>query len=336
MFAKRVGIDLGTVNTLILLPKRGIVVNEPSVVSRDINSHQVIAVGSAAERMLGRTPEAIELYHPLHNGVIADFGATQAMLRHYLNQAVGRLHLIKPDVMISIPGGATSTERKAVIDVAIAAGGRAAYLIQEPVAAALGAEVAISDAKGNMVIDIGGGTVEVAVISLGGIVAQHSVRVGGNKIDRAVADFLRRQYSLSVGDRTAEMVKLKIGTALPDRKIKKIDVKGRDLVSGLPKTINLGSNEIVEPIQDILERIVLAVRTVLETTPPELVSDIIDQGILLTGGTALLRNLDKLLVKVIGVPVIVADEPLTAVARGMNKALENLADYQKSLLSARL
>lgn len=333
MITKRIGIDLGTVNTLINVPKKGIVINEPTVVARDVNSHQVIAVGREAEQMLGKTPEAIELHRPLTDGVIADFRATEALLKQFLNQSIGRIRPIKPDVLISVPGGATSTERKAVIDVAIAAGGRAAYLIDEPIAAALGAEIDIRSATGNMIIDIGGGTAEVAVISLGGIVSRHSVRVGGNKIDRAIADYLRRQYSLSVGERTAELVKTTLGTAMPEKRNPKMEVKGRDLVTGLPKTNHINANEIIEPIQDILEKIVLAVRTVLEKTPPELVSDIIDQGILLTGGTSLLKNLDKLFVKVVGVPVTVVDEPQLAVAKGVGIALSNLADYQKSMVS---
>ncbi|MBI4101074.1 rod shape-determining protein [Candidatus Microgenomates bacterium] len=332
MFAKRIGIDLGTVNTLVVVPRRGIVINEPTVVARDVNSGNILAVGKEAEAMVGRTPETIELYRPLSEGVIADFQATQSLLKHYINQAIGRLRPIKPDIMISVPGGATSTERKAVVDVAIAAGGRSAYIIAEPVASALGANVPIAEAAGNLVIEVGGGTTEIAVISLGGIVAQHSVRVGGNKIDAAISEYLRRQHSLSVGDKTAESVKQTIGSAMPAAKQHKMEVKGRDVVAGLPKTVTVSSGEIIEPIQDILEKIVLAIRTVLEHTQPELVSDIIDRGIILSGGSALLKNLDKLLVKVIGVPVVITEDPLTCVAQGIGIALANLSDYQKSLL----
>jgi rod shape-determining protein MreB and related proteins len=333
MFAKKIGIDLGTVSTLVYLPKRGIVVHEPSVVALDVNSDEVVAIGKEAEEMLGKTPEAIQLYRPLSDGVIADFGATQQMLRHYITQAIGRLRLIKPDIMISVPGGATSTERKAVTDVAIAAGGRAAYIIQEPVAAALGASIPIASPGGNMIIDFGGGSVEIAVISLGGIVAQSSVRVGGNKIDNAISDYLRKEYNLAVGDQTAEEVKRTIGTAMPTKKPLKMDVKGRDIIGGLPKTVSVSSIEIVESIQDILEKVVLAIRNVLEQTPPELVSDIIDRGIILSGGGALLKNVDKLLAKVIGVPVTIIDDPINCVARGIGVALSNLSDYQKSLLA---
>lgn len=333
MFAKRIGIDLGTVNTLVYVPRRGIVINEPTVVARDLNSHEVIAIGNTAEDMTGRTPEAIELYRPLHEGVIADFGATVSMLKHYLNQAIGRLRPIKPDIMISVSAGATSTERKAVVDVALAAGGRAAYLISEPVAAALGANIPITSAAGNMIIDIGGGSTEVAVLSLGGVVAKHSLRIGGNKINAAIANYLRRAYNLSVGDQTAEEVKRTIGTAMPEKRSTKIEVKGRDLVAGLPKTIDIRSNELVEPIQDILERLVLAIRSTLEQTPPELVSDIAERGLVLSGGGAMLKNLDKLLIKVVGVPVVITDDPLTCVAQGIGVGLSNLVDYQKSLLA---
>ncbi|MBI3983880.1 rod shape-determining protein [Candidatus Microgenomates bacterium] len=332
MFAKKIGIDLGTVNTLIYVPKHGITVNEPTAVARDVNNHEVIAIGRQAESMIGRTPEAIELYKPLSSGVIADFRATQVMLRHYINRAIGRFRLVKPDVMVSIPSGATSTERKAVIDVTLAAGARAVYLIQEPVAAALGANVPIAEPQGSLIIEMGGGTTEIAVISLGGIVARHSVRVGGTNIDNAISDYLRRQYSLAVGDKTAEQVKRKVGVAMPERKNAKTDVKGRDIVTGLPKTVTVSSSELVEPIQEIIEKVVLAIRTVLEKTPAELVSDIIDHGIILSGGGALLTNLDQLLIKVIGVPVDVTDQPLKCVAKGIGVALGNLGEYQKSLL----
>lgn len=333
MIAKKVGIDLGTVNTLICLPRKGIVVNEPTVVARDVNTQQIVAIGSAAEEMVGRTPESIELYHPLTDGVIADFKATVALLKHFLAKGLGPMRLVKPDIMISIPGGATSTERKAVVDAALSAGGRNAFLIEETVAAALGAQIPVAEAAGNMVIDVGGGTAEIAVISLGGIVSRHSVRVGGNKINAALADYLRRNHSLSVGDKTAEQVKRTIGMAMLEKREHKTDVKGRDVVTGLPKTVTISSTEILEPIQDIIEKMVLAIRTVLERTPPELISDIIDRGIILCGGTALLKNLDKLLIKVIGVPVTIADDPISCVAKGIVLALEDLAEYQKSLLA---
>lgn len=335
MFAKKIGIDLGTVNTLVYIPDKGIVLREPSVVALDVNSKGVTAVGKEAEEMLGRTPESLRLYKPLRDGVIADFHATQAMLKHFINQSIGRLRLVKPDVMVAVPTGATSTERKAVIDATVAAGARTAYIIPEPVAAALGAEVDITEAAGNMIVDIGGGTTEIAVISLGGVVAQTSVRAGGVRMDNAIIEYLRRQYGLTVGDRTAEEVKQKIATATALKKELKMDVKGRDVVGGLPKSITLTSNELIESVQEVLDRVVLAIRQVMEKTPPELVSDIMDRGILLSGGVAQLPNLDQLLAKIIGVPIVVVNKPLDAVAVGTGMALGNLSEYQKSLVAVK-
>ncbi len=333
MLTKKIGIDLGTNNTRIFVPKKGVVLEEPTVVARDVHSHKTLAVGKPAREMVGRTPETIELYRPLIDGVIADFRATQTMLKHYLSQALGNLRLFKPAIMISIPSSATSTERKAVVDVALAVGARDAYLVQAPVAAALGAGIDIDEPRGNMIIDVGGGTTEIAVLSLGGLVAKESIRIGGNKVDSAISDYLRRQYSLSTGEQTIESVKRAVGTALLEgKRDPKTDVKGRDIVTGLPKTVTIASREFVEPIRDIVEKIVLAVRSVLERTPPDLVSDIIDQGIVLSGGSAKLKNLDKLLVKVIGVPVTIADHPTRCTALGMGRALAALAEYQKSQL----
>lgn len=332
MLAKKVGIDLGTANTRIFVPKKGIVLDEPTVVALDINTNKVLRIGKDAQSMLGRTPETIELYRPLSDGVIADFNITQTMLKHYLAQSLGRINLVRPDVMISLPGGATSTEKKAVIDVALAAGGRAAYIIPSSVAAALGADIPIASPAGSMVIDIGAGTIEIAVLSLGGVVAEQSVRVGGNKINQAIVEHLRKEHNLAIGDHTAEEVKKRIGSALPMKKQSTMKVKGRDIAGGLPKTITVKSNELVDPIQDILEKIVFAIRSALEETQPELVSDIIDRGIILSGGGAKLRNLDKLLSKIIGVPVVVSPRPLLTGIKGIGIALNNLADYQKSLL----
>lgn len=333
MFAKRIGIDLGTSNTRVLVPKRGVVIDEPSIVALDITNNEVLAVGKEAEEMLGRAPESVQLHHPLRDGVIADFYATEAMLKHFINQAVGRLRLVKPDVMVSLPSGATSTERKAVIDATTSAGARAAYIIQDQVAAALGAQIPVTNALGNMIIDVGGGTTEIAVISLGGVVAKASVRVGGDKIDQAIIDYLRRQYGLSIGEKTAEDVKQAVAGALPPDKDHHIDVKGRDIAGGLPRTIKVTAAEVVPIVQEVLEKIMLSIRSVLERTPPELVSDIIDRGILLSGGGAKLHNLDKLLARVVNVPVVVVDDPMNCTIRGIGLALENLADYQKSLLA---
>lgn len=335
MLAKRIAIDLGTVNTLVYVPRRGIVVNEPSVVALNSDDDTLVAIGQEAEDMLGRTPEALISHRPLRDGVIADFRITREMLKHYINRAIGQYRLVKPDIMITIPAGATSTEKKAVIDATIAAGARAAHVIDEPVAAALGAGVAITEPHGNLVIDIGGGTTEIAVISLGGVVAQTSIRVGGNKIDAAISEYLRKQYSLSIGEHTAESIKQTIGRAMPDQQKHTMEVRGRDIVGGLPKTITLADTEIIEPIQDILQQIVLAIRSVIENTPPELVSDIIDRGIMLTGGGARLTDIDALLTKVISVPILIAEEPELCVVNGAGIALTNLNEYQKSLLSSK-
>jgi rod shape-determining protein MreB and related proteins len=333
MIAKKIGIDLGTVNTLIYVPKKGIVIQEPSVVALDIDNKKVLAIGKEAEKMLGKNPESISLYRPLRSGVIADFHATASMLDYHINQTIGRFRFVKPDVMISIPGGATSTERKAVVDAVLSAGARSAYIIQEPVAAALGAGLPITEPTGNMIINIGGGTTEIAVISLGGVVSSASIRVGGNKIDIAISEHLRRYHGLSVGDKTATEIKHKIGSALAVKKPVKMEIKGRDIVAGLPKTISLTSNDLTEVIQDKLDKIILAVRNVLEQTPPELVSDIIDRGITLSGGGSLLNNIDNFLTKKIGVPSIAVKDPLTCVALGTGIALQNLSDYQKGLLA---
>lgn len=334
MFAKRIAIDLGTVSTLVYVPRSGIVINEPSVVALNSDDDSVVAIGKEAEDMLGRTPEALISHRPLRDGVIADFRITREMLKHYISRSIGQLRLVKPDIMISIPAGATSTEKKAVIDATIAAGARAAYVIEEPVAAALGAGIPVTEPRGNMVIDIGGGTTEIAVISLGGVVSQTSVRVGGNKIDAAISEYLRKHHNLSIGEHTAEMVKHEIGRAIPGEEKHAMSVQGRDIAGGLPKTVTLSDSEIIEPIQDILEQIVRSIRTVIEHTPPELVSDIIDRGIMLTGGGAQLRGIDTLLAKVINVPVLIAEEPEYCVANGAGVALKNLSEYQKSLLSS--
>ncbi len=333
MFAKRIAIDLGTVNTLVYVPRKGIVVNEPSVVAINSDNEDIVAIGAEAEEMLGRTPEALISNRPLKDGVIADFRITREMLKHYMNQAIGRYRLVKPDVMITLPAGATSTEKKAVIDATLAAGARAAHVIEETVAAAIGAGVNITEPQGNMVIDIGGGTTEIAVISLGGVVAQDSVRVGGNKIDTAIAEHLRKAHNLSIGEHTAEKIKFKVGRAMLSEEKQTMEVRGRDIIGGLPKTIKIADAEIIDPIQDILQQIVLSIRSVIENTPPELVSDVIDRGILLTGGGALLTDMDSLFTKVINVPILVADEPELCVVKGAGVALSSLSEYQKSLLS---
>lgn len=334
MFGSRIAIDLGTANTLVFVPKRGIVVNEPSVVAID-SDNKIVAIGAEAKEMIGRTPDSITASRPLRDGVIADYRVTQAMIRHYINKVSGGFRLSKPDVMICVPAGATSTELRAVIDATLSAGARACHIIREPVAAAIGAGVPIAAAAGNMVVDIGGGTTEIAILSLGGVVAQNSVRVGGNRIDNSIADYIRRSYGLAIGDQTAENLKKDIGGALMLTRDKSIEVRGRDIVAGLPKTITIHANEITGAIADELEKIIQAIRVVLEQTPPELSSDIIDRGMVLTGGGALLKNLDKMLTGVTGVPCVVADEPLLCVVRGTGIALDNLDEYKRSLVAVR-
>lgn len=335
MLKKRIAIDLGTANTLVYLPKKGIVANEPSVVAVSVDDDRIVAIGNEAKEMLGRTPDIITASRPLRDGVIADYRITQAMLRHYINLVSGRFRLSRPEIMVSVPAGVTSTERRAVIDAAMAAGAKKAHIIREPVAAAIGANVPISAPAGNLVVDIGGGTTEVAIISLGGIVAQNSVRVGGNKIDQAISDYIRKKYGLVIGDQTAEDIKKKIGSALPLDKPMTMQIRGRDLIAGLPKIVTLSSDEVTKAISDRLDEMLLAVKAVLEQTPPELSSDIIDRGIVMSGGGSLLRNIDKLMTKVTGVPAYVAEDPLLCVARGTGIALENLDDYMRSVISNR-
>jgi len=282
--------------------------------------------------MLGRTPDTIVASKPMRSGVIADYKITEAMLKYFINKVSGKFRLIRPEVMISIPAGVTSTERRAVIDAAIRAGAKAAYVVKEPVLAAIGAGIPINAAAGNMIIDIGGGTSEVAIISLGGIVAAHSARVGGNKLDQAIADYIRRKYSLAIGDRTAEDIKIQIGSALPQVKEDYMEVRGRDLTGGLPKTIKISSNEVTEAIQDELREIISAIKKVLQETPPELAADVMDKGMVLSGGGALLRHLDQLITKTIGVPCYVADDALLCVIKGIGVALDNLDLYKRTIM----
>jgi rod shape-determining protein MreB len=334
MFVKRIGIDLGTANILVFVPKKGIIINEPSVVAVSIDDNKIMAVGSEAKMMLGRTPETIIASRPMKDGVIADYRITESMLRYFINKAAGGVRIFRPEVMVSVPAGVTSTEQRAVIDATMQAGAKAAYIIKEPVAAAIGADIPIAAASGNIVVDIGGGTSEVAVISLGGIVACASARVGGDKMDQGISNYIRKKYNLSIGDRTAEEIKIKIGTAalINTNEEKSIEVNGRDMITGLPKSLTVTSNETVEAIKNELDQIISAVKSVLEQTPPELSADIIDQGMILTGGGALLRNIDKLITEATGVPCYIADDPLTCVARGTGQALEHLDEYKKSIL----
>lgn len=335
MFIKRIGIDLGTTYTLVHLPGRGIVLNEPSVVAMSITDRKVLAVGNEAKEMIGRTPDSIVALRPLRDGVIADYRTTEAMLRYFINKATGGIRFFRPEVMIAVPAGITSTERRAVIDATIAAGAKAAYIIKEPVAAAIGANIPIGSASGHMIIDIGGGTSEIAVISLGGIVANTSVRIGGNKLDAAISEYIRKKYGLAIGERTSEEMKIQIGSAVPLEKKLSMEIRGRDVISGLPRTITVMSDDVTEAIQNELNGIIQAVKAVLQETPPELSADVIDKGMVLSGGSAQLRLIDQLLATATGVPAYIADEPLLCVARGTGIALDNLDSYRRSILSAK-
>lgn len=329
--ARKIGIDLGTANVLVYVKGKGIVLSEPSVVALSTRDGRVRAVGSEALAMLGREPESIEVVRPMRNGVIADYVVTEAMLKYFINRAAGRFRVQKPEVMICIPAGVTSVEMRAVRDAALEAGAGRAFLIREPLAAAIGANIPVAQPSGNLIIDIGGGTTEVAVISLNDIVVSTSVRVGGNKFDEAIASYVKRKYNVLIGERTAESIKIEIGSALPLERSLTSQVRGRDQVAGLPRTIEVDSNEITEAIQEPLEAIVNAVRAVLVETPPELSSDIIDKGMVMTGGGAMLRRINELLTEVTGVPCYVADQPASCVAIGTGLALENLDILRDSL-----
>lgn len=332
MLLTRLGIDLGTTNILIYVPSKGIVVNEPSVVALDVVNNKVMAIGKEAKIMIGRTPESIVANHPLKDGVIANYKITQAMLKYFINKLSGKIRFIKPDIMIAIPAGVTSTEKRAVVDASLAAGAKNAYIIKEPIAAALGAGVPIASPSGNMIIDIGGGTSEVAVIALGDIVASTSVRVGGNKMDEAISAYVRKKYNLIIGEQTAEEIKIKIGAAMPLKKDLTKEVSGCNTISGLPESIIVTTTDTINALKPVLNDIILAVKSVLQKTPPELASDVMDKGLIITGGGALLRNIDQLFTKVTGVPCQIADEPLLCVVKGTGIAVENLNAYKKSVL----
>jgi rod shape-determining protein MreB len=353
---KKIGIDLGTCNSLVFLPGKGVVLQEPSVVAVSIEENRILAVGESAKEMTGRTPDTIRVYRPLKDGVIADFRVTQAMLKYFIDKVSGFWKFLKPEMMIGVPAGITSTEKRAVIEAAMNAGAKQAFLAKEPILAAIGASIPINSCSGNMIVDIGGGTSEIAVISLGGIVTYHSLRVGGDKMDVSISDYIKKKYNLAIGEQTAEEVKIKIGTALPERNGKVVEesgrkknrvdsekkeqpferimaIRGRDLLSGLPKTIKVSSDEIAEATYDIIAEIIQAIKAVLRDTPPELSADIIDKGMILSGGGAMLRNLARRISQETGVPCFIADEPLLCVAKGTGIVLENLDIYKKSILS---
>ncbi len=335
IFSPKLGIDLGTANTLVFLPGKGIVLNEPSVVAVSEVDHKVLSVGNAAKEMVGRTPDSIIAYRPMKDGVIADYRVTEAMLRYFIDKALGRFSFFKPDVMISVPASVTSTERHAVIEAAIRAGAKNAYVVKEPILAAIGAGIPIQEARGHMVVDIGGGTTDVAVISLGGIVSCTSVKVAGNKIDAAITDHMKRTFNLAIGEHMDEVIKIKIGSAIPLEEELSMTIKGRDYISGLPRSTEVKTNEVVKAIAAPLRDMIKAIKDVLQETPSELSADIIDQGITMTGGSSLLRNLPELVFRRTGVKAQLADEPLLCVAKGTGLALDHLDVYKKAIVSKR-
>ncbi len=333
-FTPKVGIDLGTTSVLVFVPGQGIVLNEPSVVAIGENN-KVLAVGAEAKRMIGRTPESIRAYRPMKDGVIADYRVTEAMLRYFLQKALSRYNIFKPDVMVSVPAGVTSTERRAVVEATIKAGARNAYVVKEPILAAIGAGVPIYEPQGHMIVDIGGGTIDVAVISLGGIVAANSVKCAGNRIDAAIINFVKKSRNLSIGEKTAEEVKIKVGSALPLEEELVMELKGRDVFTGLPRTTEIRTNEVVRAIASELREMIKAIKDVFQDTPPELASDIIDGGIIMTGGTSQLRNFPELVKRRTGVKAQLADQALFCVVKGTGVALEHLTTYKRAILTKR-
>jgi rod shape-determining protein MreB len=332
---RKIGIDLGTCNSLVFVPGKGVVLQEPSVVAVSLQENKILAVGEKAKEMTGRTPDTIRVYRPLKDGVIADFRVTQAMLKYFIDKVSGPWRIFKPELMIGVPAGATSTEKRAVIEAALNAGAKQAFVAKEPILAAIGAEIPINSCSGNMIVDIGGGTSEVAVISLGGVVTCYSVRKGGDAMDLAISDYIKKKHNLAIGEQTAEEIKIKIGTALPEKEERTMGIRGRDLLLGLPRNIKISSNEVAEAISDTLSEIIQAIKQVLRDTPPELSADVIDKGMILSGGGALLRNISERISQETGVPCILAEDPLLCVARGTGIALENLDLYKKSVMSKR-
>ncbi|OGG47370.1 rod shape-determining protein [Candidatus Kaiserbacteria bacterium RIFCSPHIGHO2_02_FULL_50_9] len=333
-FSPKLGIDLGTTNILVFVPGRGIVLNEPSVVAVSENN-KILAIGLEAKEMVGRTPDSIIAYRPMKDGVIADYRVTEAMLRYYIRKALGRWNLFKPDVMVSVPAGVTSTEKRAVIEAAIKAGAKNAYVVKEPILAAIGAGIPIHEARGHMIVDIGGGTIDVAVISLGGIVAANSVKCAGNRVDAAIIDYVKKNFNLAIGDKTAEEVKIQIGSAVPLEEELSMIVKGRDFLTGLPRSVEVKTNEIVKAVGRELRDMIKAIKDVLQETPPELAADIIDRGIIMTGGSSQLRHFPELVFRRTGVKAILADEALFCVAKGTGIALDHLDTYKRTIISKR-
>lgn len=332
---KNIAIDLGTANTVVWVAGVGIVANEPTVVAVSVEDNKVIAVGEDAKKMLGRTPESLIASRPMREGVIADYQVTEAMLKYFISKVTGKFQFFKPEVMVCVPAGCTQVERRAALDATLQAGAAHAYLIDEPLAAAIGAGIPVSAPSGHMIVDIGGGSSEAAVISLGGVVVHKSLRIAGNKIDEAIQNYLKKKHNLIVGDQTAEEIKIKIGSATPLPKEEKLEISGRDLVFGLPRSVVVTSTDVTEAIKPVLLQIIGTVKAVLEDTPPELAADIIDKGIVMGGGSSTLRNFDKLMTEETGVPAHVADEPFLCVVRGTGLVLENIELWKRSITTKR-
>lgn len=333
MFNNKIAIDLGTCNSLVYVKGKGIVLSEPSVVAVSLVDNKILAVGQEAKEMIGRTPAEIRVYRPLKDGVIADYRVTQAMMRHFITKTTSNYRIFKPELVISVPAGITSTERRAVIEAALSGGAKQAYVAKEPILAAIGAGIPINSCSGHMIINIGGGTSEVAVISLGGIVTAHSIRVAGDKIDIAITEYIRKKYNLAIGTQSAEEIKIKVGTALPQKEPKYLEIQGRDLILGLPRNIKISNNEVCEAISDVLIEIVQTVKQVLSETPPELSADIMNKGIVMAGGGALLPKINELVAQSTGVPCFIAEEPLLCVVKGTGTVLEHLDDYKKVIVT---
>ncbi len=333
IFSRKLGIDLGTTNILVYLPGKGIVLDEPSVVAVSLQDNQVLAVGKEAKEMIGKTPDEIRAFRPMKDGVIADYRVTEKMLRYFFKKALGKWAFLKPDVLLSVPAGITSTERRAVIEAAIRAGAKNAYVVKEPILAAIGSGVSIQEPNGYMIVDVGGGTIDVAVISLGGIVASNSVKCAGRKMDASIIDYIKKAYNLAIGDKTAEKIKIKIGSALPMEDELQVIIKGRDYVTGLPRSVKIGTNEITKALEHDLKTMIQAIKDVLAQVPPELASDIMDNGIALTGGSSQLRNFSELIKRRTGVDAYLVEDPLYCVARGTGIALEHIGTYKKAIIS---
>src|SRR3989344_3961410 len=333
MFNTKIAIDLGTCNSLVYVRGKGVVLSEPSVVAVSLFDNRILAVGQGAKEMIGRTPADIKVYRTLKDGVIADYKVTQAMMRHFITKASPNFRIFKPELVISVPAGITSTERRAVIEAAISSGARSAFVAKEPILAAIGAGIPINSSRGHMIINIGGGTSEVAVISLGGIVTSRSARVAGDKMDAAIAEYIKRKYNLAIGTQSAEEIKIKVGTALPQKELKFMEIQGRDLILGLPRNIKISNNEVCEAISDVLAEIMATVKQVLSETPPEISADIMNKGIIMAGGGALLPKINELVAQSSGVPCFIADEPLFCVIKGTGTVLEHLEEYKKVVMS---